>query len=41
MILQYENVCHSCGFVWDSEGPEEACPDCGEQEDIGTDNIDE
>ncbi len=35
--IRYKNKCHSCYHEWCSETAEEICPECKEEDNIGTD----
>lgn len=37
--ITYKNKCHSCYHEWCSETAEEICPECKEEDNIGTDAI--
>ncbi|KKN77461.1 hypothetical protein LCGC14_0360200 [marine sediment metagenome] len=39
-IAIYTNECYECGHEWYSETEKENCPECSEEENIGTDLTD-
>lgn len=35
--MKYDNKCYDCEHEWQSDEPDEICPQCGESDNIGTD----
>jgi len=41
MIVNWENRCLICDYIWDSESCTESCPECGETDDIYSEEVEE
>lgn len=37
--MNYENECYMCGENWMSAEPNDPCPECNEEDNIGTDTL--
>lgn len=38
-VTEFKNKCYNCEHVWYANHPDELCPVCGEEDNIGTDFI--